>query len=433
MPVVAEELRILHIVHQYLPEYVGGTEHYTRTLAEHQVQAGHTVSIFTPTAGISRWPEPAIEEGVRVYRLPVGPRSSRQVFFQTLYETRTHRAFADVLAREKPSLIHGQHFMGLPAIISDETVAAGIPLVITVHDYWYVCANGQLITNYDHTTCLGPQQTFLNCGRCAVVRAGYDRVQWLAPAIAPLMAYRNRLMRRMLTSASRVIFPSHFVQKIYKEMGVARDNSIVVHHGIEVPEEKPDELPERRESASGRQLRIGFVGSVAWQKGLHNLVTAVNRLPAEGIRCDIYGSLSTYPDYVRRLQEMSTHPGIHFHGQIAHELLWSKLAALDVLVLPTMWYEASPLSIQEAFATRVPMIASRIGAIEELIRDGEDGLLVPPGDVNALYDALLLLYQEPQRLASLRAAIRPVRTIDEHVANVTDVYQAILNPPVPNK
>jgi glycosyltransferase involved in cell wall biosynthesis len=243
------------------------------------------------------------------------------------------------------------------------------------------------------------------------------------------MAYRNRVMRRMLTSASRVIFPSHFVQKIYKEMGIPGGNTIVVPHGIEVPEEKPDEMPERREPASGRQLHIGFIGSVAWQKGLHNLVTAVNRLPAEGIRCDIYGSLATYPDYVRRLQEMSSHPGIQFHGQIAHELLWSKLAALDVLALPTMWYEASPLSIQEAFAARVPLVASRIGAIEELIRDGEDGLLVPPGD----YDALLLLYHKPQRLASLRAAIRPVRTIDEHVADVTNVYHAILNPPVPNK
>ena len=428
---VAENLRILHIVHQYLPEFVGGTEHYTRTLAEHQVKAGHTVSVFTPTAGNSGWPEPAIEEGVRVYRLPVGPRSRRQVFFQTLRETGIRDAFDGVLAREKPSLVHGQHFMGLPAILADETVAAGIPLVITVHDYWYVCANAQLITNYDHTICQGPQPHFVNCGRCAVVRAGYDQAQWLAPAVAPLMAYRNRVMRRMLTSASRVIFPSHFVQKIYQEMGIPRGNTIVVPHGIEAPEEWSSETPEGRPPAPGRQLRIGFVGSVAWQKGLHNLVTAVNRLPAEGISCDIYGSLATYPDYVGQLQEMSTHPGIHFHGQIAHDLLWSKLAALDVLVLPTMWYEASPLSIQEAFAARVPIIASRIGAMEELIRDGEDGLLVPPGDVDALTDALFLLYQEPQRLASLRAAIRPVRTIQEHVADVADVYHSVIDTPVP--
>ncbi len=429
---LTEKLRILHVVHQYLPEYIGGTEHHTRTVAEHQVKAGHIVSIFTPTAGASSWPKPVVEEGVRVYRLPVGPRSSRKVFFETFRSMGTLEAFSAVLDVEQPSLVHGQHFMGLPASLSNRIVGAGIPLVITVHDYWYICANGQLITNYDHTTCQGPLPSFINCGRCAVVRAGYDQAQWLAPGIAPLMAYRNRLMRRMLSSARQVIFPSQFVQKIYQEMGVGTGNSVVIPHGIKYPKKSIPDPPEGREPAGSRQLRIGFVGSLAWQKGLHNLVTAVNRLPAEGIRLDIYGSLSTYPEYVDHLQQLSTHPGIHFHGHIAHDVLWEKLAAMDVLVLPTMWYEASPLTIQEAFATRVPMVASRIGAIEELVRDGVDGLLVPPGDIDALYEALLLLYQDPQRLASLRAAIRPVRTDDEHAADVIQVYEAVLTQPVPN-
>ena len=129
---------------------------------------------------------------------------------------------------------------------------------------------------------------------------------------------------------------------------------------------------------------------------------------------------------------MSGHPGIHFHGQIDHEQLWSKLAGFDILVMPTVWYESFGLVIQEAFASKVPLVASRIGAVEEMIRDEEDGLLVPPQNVDALHDALLLLYQEPQRLASLRAAIRPVRTIEEHVADVIQVYQAVMKPPVPN-
>jgi glycosyltransferase involved in cell wall biosynthesis len=429
-------MRILHIVHQYLPEFVGGTELYTRSLAEHQVKAGHSVSIFTPTTGESSWPDPAIEEGVRVYRLPVGPRSRRQVFLQSMHKSAIRSAFTRVLTREKPSLVHGQHFMGLPADLISETTATGIPLAITVHDYWYVCANAQLITNYDHALCKGPDRAFLNCGRCAIVRADHEPAQWLAPAVAPLMAYRNRVSRRMLTSAGRVIFPSHFTQKIYQELGIPGGNTVVIPHGIDVPEYPFEGLLKQRSASPGkrssnRRLRIGYVGNLAWQKGVHVLLAAVNRLPAEGISCDIYGSLTTYPDYARRLQEMSKHPGIHFRGQIAHELLWSKLAALDVLVVPTMWYESFGLTIQEAFAAQVPVVASRIGAVEENICDKKDGLLVRPGDVDDLYDALFMLFQDPQQLESLRVGIRPVRTIHKHVADVTNVYHAIMNPSVP--
>jgi len=435
--VVTEKLRILHLVHQYLPEFVGGTELYTQTLAEHQVKAGHTVSIFTVTPGESCWPEPAIENGVRVYRFPVGPRSRRQVFFQSLRESDISEAFASALDQEKPMLVHGQHFMGLPADLIDKVTAVGIPLVITVHDYWYVCANAQLFTNYDQTICKGPDRAFLNCGRCAIVRADYERAQWLAPGVAPLMAYRYRVSRRMLTTAARIIFPSHFVQMIYLDMGIPGDNSIVIPHGIDAPRELSEDLiavrsPTPNTQSGNRRLRIGYVGNLARQKGIHNLIAAVNRLPVEGISCDIYGSLTSYPEYVRRLQEMSGHPGIHFHGQIDHEQLWSKLAGFDILVMPTVWYESFGLVIQEAFASKVPLVASRIGAVEEMIRDEEDGLLVPPQNVDALHDALLLLYQEPQRLASLRAAIRPVRTIEEHVADVIQVYQAVMKPPVPN-
>ena len=99
----------------------------------------------------------------------------------------------------------------------------------------------------------------------------------------------------------------------------------------------------------------------------------------------------------------------------------------DVAVLPTLWYEASPLTIQELFAARVPIVASAIGALPAMIRDGVDGLLFPPGDAAALQAVLTRLIAEPALLDQLRAEIRPTRLVAEHVADVMAVYERILS------
>jgi glycosyltransferase involved in cell wall biosynthesis len=108
------------------------------------------------------------------------------------------------------------------------------------------------------------------------------------------------------------------------------------------------------------------------------------------------------------------------------------MASLDVLVFPTLWYECSPLIIQEAFAVQLPVVASRIGAVEESIRDGHDGILFPPGDADGLYETLLALYRDPARVRSLREGIPAVRRISDHLDDVMHAYSAVLGQPVNN-
>jgi len=435
--VTKRPLNILHVLHQYLPEYVGGTELYAQTLAEYQARAGHNVSIFAPASADQAWPQANIERGVRVYRFPTGNRSRQQVFFNTFRQTGIREAFAGILDGEKPDLVHSQHGMGLPTGLYEEVTDRDIPLVITIHDYWYICGNAQLITNYDHTICAGPDRVFNNCGRCAVRRAGITQDRLFSPLVAPMMANRNRVLRNVFDSARQLIFPSNFTREIYSGYGLAGPKGVVIPHGFIVPERLLDraktiEAPAREMISGAAHLRIGYVGSLAWQKGVHILVEAANRLPEEGVTIEFYGGLSDYPEYSNRLRQMSNHPGITFHGRIDHDQLWSELASLDVLVFPTLWYECSPLVIQEAFAAGVPLVASRIGAVEENIQDGQNGLLFPAGDAGALYEILLELYHEPAKLISLRKGIKPVRTMAAHLADVLGVYSATLGKAVHN-
>jgi glycosyltransferase involved in cell wall biosynthesis len=134
-----------------------------------------------------------------------------------------------------------------------------------------------------------------------------------------------------------------------------------------------------------------------------------------------------FPDYVNELQELAHHPGIKFAGRIPHKQLWEALAEADVVVVPSLWYETAVLVIQEAFAAGVPVIVSQIGALQERVNDGSNGLLFPPGDAAALRDILLNLHDSPVHLAALRRGITAQTTIDQHLDKIIKIYQSCLD------
>jgi glycosyltransferase involved in cell wall biosynthesis len=421
-------VRILHIVHQYSPDYVGGTELYTQNIARQQTKMGHKTAVLCP-APYSPSPnqdplQPAVEEGVRVYRIPVGPRSRTTVFLNSFGHKRVEAAFTAVIAQEKPDIIHIQHLMGLPLSIAAQ-LKQFAPYLITLHDYWYVCANGQLITNNDSQTCDGPDPAFHNCGTCALARVGLNALAPLAPLVAPIMRRRNERLLPILQQAGRVIAPTHFVRQIYQAQGIPIDNMTVVRHGIDIPSAEIASLRQQIPYQPQRPLRVGYVGSIAWQKGVHLLITAVNQLPPDALHLTLFGSLTDFPDYAASLQQMATHPGIHFAGRVARHDLWRKLADIDLLVLPTLWYEASPLTIDEAFALGIPLVAAHIGAMGEKIRDGIDGRLFPPGQADALRDILADFVDNPDQLTALHQAIQPVRTTEIHLQEIDAIYRQL--------
>lgn len=411
-----------------MPHFVGGTELYTQTVARYQVQLNHSVAIFTPSPEMPVPQRPFTQnddDGVRIYQVPTGPQSRTQVFRNTFANKQLDAAFKAILAQENPDIIHIQHLMGLPTSLLDQVREAKIPYIITLHDYWYGCANAQLITNDTGEICAGPDKAYHNCGRCAIARTGKRNLNWMAPLVAPLMANRNRRLAQIITQANQVIAPTHFVKTIYEQMGVPTQNIIVIPHGIEIPHEMIDAILEKRPLSPENTLHIGYVGSIAKQKGIHNLIEAVNQLPHEGVQLTIYGGLDDFPDYVAYLRKIAQHPGIHFAGRVAREEIWEAYARFDILAMPTLWYEASPLTIQEAYAVKTPIIASCIGAMPEKITDGVDGILVPPGDMTALSVALLSLKNDPGKLAQLRSGIQPVRRIEDHINELTLIYQSI--------
>jgi glycosyltransferase involved in cell wall biosynthesis len=414
-------MRILHLVHQYAPDKVGGTELYTKTVAEFQAKTGHRAAVFTPTAVASPFPEPEIVNDVRLYRVPIGPRSAGAVFRSNWRQWKLSRAWTAVLDQEQPDIVHIQHLMGLPFNLGWALWTAEIPYLITLHDYFYFCANAQLLTNDTDQICAGPRRG-INCGRCALARAGLPAYTPLAAPLAPLFVRRNQLLREIVQQAERLIAPTEFVRQLYIQAGFPPEKTITIGHGIELPPKL-----NRPERPAGGPLRLLYAGGLAWQKGVHLLITAVNQLPAEAVTLTIAGDPAAFPAYSQTLREMARQSdNIHFAGKLDRRQLWAALAAADLVVVPSLWHETASLIIQEAFAAGTPVIAARVGALPERVNDGVDGLLFPVGDGDGLRNLLVRLRNDPALLERLRRGIRPVRTAAEHLVELEAVYQGIV-------
>ena len=415
-------MHILQVVHQFPPEHIGGTEYYTQWLSREMIKQGHDVSIFHRGSGTQAKLQCREEDGIRIWTAQNGPMTPNRRFLATFGNAVLTQAFTDVLEKEKPDLVHIQHLMGLPRRIADEIRAAGIPYVVTLHDYYYFCANAQLITNYDDSLCDGPNW-WLNCGRCAVARAGQTRAGLLAPSLAPILGVRNRWLRAVLSQAACVIAPTQFVKNIYGKANISTKNIRVITHGIPKPDEAQIEQIHARKYYEKPPLRLGYIGGIDWQKGLHVLVTAVNQLPHDTIHLTIYGDTKTNPAYVETLNSMIQHANIHFAGRIPRDQIWSALAEIDLIAIPSLWYETSSLIIQEAFAADVPVMASRLGGMVEKIENNVNGLLVDPGSIVHWQQQLSLLIDNPNKLAQFRNHIPYVQSIAEHVDDIESVYQ----------
>jgi glycosyltransferase involved in cell wall biosynthesis len=407
-------MRILHLVHQYMPDRVGGTELYTHWLTEMLSQRGHQVSIFYRRSAEGKGLEHRRDADIDVWTVWNGLLNPARRFAVTFGDPHIVRSFEHVLLEIEPDLVHIEHLMGLPVALVDALRRRGIPYVITLWDFWWVCANAQLLTNYSQEVCDGPR-AYLNCARCAVARVGRPWLGSAFPLLVGAMAWRNHLLRRVLAGARALIAPTPFVRRWYAAYGAPEDTLTVIEPGLE---EAVNLSPPVR-SAEDR-VRFGYVGGLSWQKGLHTLIEAFSGVNGAA-ELWIAGDETFDPAYVARLRAQST-PQVRFLGRLTREEVWQTLAQVDVVTVPTLWYETFSFIISEAFMVGAPVIASRLGPLADRVRDGTDGVLVPPGDVPAWREALQRIVDDRAWLRHLQGNVSAPCTLDEHADQIVSLY-----------
>ncbi len=159
---------------------------------------------------------------------------------------------------------------------------------------------------------------------------------------------------------------------------------------------------------------------------MHTLFEAVRQLPGAPLEVRAYGDGSRFPGYTRRLRHMARQDSrLSLVGVYDRTDVSRILQGLDVVVVPSVWYENSPNTILEAFSHRTPVVASDLGGMAELVEEGVNGLRFTPGDASSLAAKLRQLIDQPGLLAQLRAGIGPVKSVAEEMAELLEVYRAV--------
>lgn len=194
-----------------------------------------------------------------------------------------------------------------------------------------------------------------------------------------------------------------------------RSHVHVVPNGIDTTLFSPRPRDDaRRELGLGAGPLLLSVGRLERGKGVHHAIAALAMLPADqGARLIVVGDGEERASLTQLAAELGVAERVDFTGALPRETVATYLHAADVFVFPTMHPEAAPLVLPEAMGCGLPVVASRVGAIPEVVnRDGENGMLVPPRDAGSLAAALRTLIDEPERRRAIGEAARR-RVLDE--------------------
>jgi len=338
----------------------------------------------------------------------------------------------DYLAELAPDLLH----LISGYLMSGSTLRAardlGIPPVVTLTDFWFLCpritllrSNGQL--------CAPPFDT-VTCARClgeerrrhrlpGRIAPGLMNVFWrLQKTQIRNIEARMTFLRQTLNQVDVIISPSQFLRSIFIEAGVEPERIIFSRQGRDFP----DLTPEMLEKTPSSGLRVGYIGQIARHKGVHVLCEAVRRMPGVPLSVRAYGDTTPFPEYTARLRRlMAGDERLELAGVYRRQEVSQVLRELDVIVVPSLWYENSPNAILEAFAHRTPVVASNLGGMAELVCDAENGLLFVPDDADDLARQLRRLLDDPRLLPALRAGIGPVKSVAQEMDELEEIYRVV--------
>jgi len=402
-------VRLLFVTNLYPPYVVGGNEMLCDDVVQGLRRRGHEVSVLCGR-GRDLPADPDVlgalaldldrkEETLLGGRVPSGPEAVRLHLFSLASYVATRRVIRDT--RPDTIVVWNLYMASMAPLVA--AVRSGWPVVVHVCDKW------------------------LYFGLHDVEALLVATVWWKRAALA--MARRTvQPMLRALARPRRLVAISHFLKAFYVAAGVAPEAIDVIHLGI--PTGVFTFVPRAARSA-GEPLKLLFVGSLWEGKGPHTAVRALGRLIRSGARAhlDICGSgPESFAKVLRSvIAEEGVGDAVTLHGRVDRDVVRRFCQSHDVLVFPSEWDEPFAAVPVEAMSCGMAVVATTAGGTPEAVVDGQTGLLVPPGDPEALGRALLRLAgDDALRIRLGENAARAARTqfdLDRYVDRLEAFYQ----------
>jgi glycosyltransferase involved in cell wall biosynthesis len=454
-------MRILHAIHDFLPRHAAGSEIYAFHLCR-ELAARHHVHVLAAEYDPGRphgtlgW---RVHEGLPVIELVNNWEGS---FADSWTSPRLTTQLEAVLRATQPDVVHIHSLLNLSFELPRLARARGAAVAATLHDHSLACpSGGQRLHLTERTVCHeidaarcaacfphSPFHAQLSVGamrraagrsgsivgrsarwlaRLAPGAAGAFRRQVLAraqPVAAADIEERLTHLRQVFEAVQLFVAPSRSIADAHERLGLHRSKLLVSDYGFVQQSPAPSEA-DRAPRVEG-PVRIGFVGTLVWHKGLHVLLEAARELPAGAYEIEVWGALDTFPDYTASLRAMARGLPVRFCGAFHNGQGAEVYRRFDLLVVPSLWPENSPLVIHEAFMAGVPVVAARVGGIPELVTDDVNGALYDAASPAALADVLRGLLVRPDRLAEMARQAPAVKTIAEDARDWERRYESLL-------
>jgi len=445
------KLRILLAVHHFPPNYLGGAEWQAYRIARWLKERGHEVrvicvdSVTWGAVGELAY-EDDVYKGIPVRRLffslPLSPDPFRWSFRNPLIEQHL-RAY---LASFRPDLLHAIGGYLLSGSVLFVAHSLGVRTVLMPMDFWFLCPRITLLRR-DGTVC-DVSEDMLECALCLRQdKRRYHWMNWLTGGLSnrvlrklwkspPLLRCmgsadlvqaleeRRIFLREQFASANVVVTNSRFLRDTLLSHGLCAKRFWQLRQGTDVTGWVGD-----ASKTPSPHLRVGYIGQIVEHKGVDVLIQAFKRLrpSSPAPRLLIYGNVDQFPCFARRLRGLiDGDERISFAGTFANDQILKVHRDLDVLVVPSIWYENSPNVVLEAFMAKTPVVASDRGGLAELVQHEVNGLLFKMGDATDLARQLERLMDQPSLLESLRQGIPPAKTVDEEMEELLEVYHSVV-------
>lgn len=454
-------MRILQVIHQFPPFSTQGSEMHCLQLSNALSAGGDCVGVFHVSNTSPRHPlrlqrgaEGAIElfhciDDGQYSRLAAGTNGFLQA------------SFRHTLAQFAPDVVHFHNYLSLGDDLVEIAHSTGVGVVYTLHDYGLICPNSLLLRS-DGSLCGKHDPDFFQDCCPRTIRCSGGLARGLARRLPPLFRWQvyaaNQATmiprvalslivklatyalgepsstaisakrdfyfehtRKIFSRAHLFVAPSHHLRDRFIGCGIPPERIVHERYGI-----RHFPRPSHTPAADGK-LRFGYIGAFHAHKGISVLLEAFRGL-GDRASLHLHGSAFGSPVSEAHFRKITASPssGIVVHGRYDNERISGILGTLDAIVVPSVWYENSPLTIQEAQVAGVPVITSGEGGMAELVRDGVDGMHFRLGDAADLRRVLQSIIARPAQLAAMRSRAPTVPTIDEQAERIRGHYRAVI-------
>lgn len=400
-------MKICQIIYTYPPYITGGADIYAERISKELVKKGHEVVVITtkPYDGLSSL-KPSLEmdgkikvHGFYPFNIFSWINSAKKSIFQKIiwnaidiWNLHSYLVIRNILKKEKPDVVHIHTPVWLSLSVFDAVKSLKIPSVFMVHDYLLLCRR-TLLLHADGQICYNPH---------------------------PFCKMYQYISRKIVKNGPDMIAaPSKFILDTLSKNGFFEGSkSVKIPLGVAIKAKEP-----RKEY---KPIDILYAGSLVNHKGVHILIEAFKNIKNENIKLHILGKGTE--EYT--LKEIAKEDErILFHGFVEGKELQNFYENANIVVVPSICFDNSPMVIYESLMNGTPLLGSNIGGIPELIEDGFNGFLFEPGNIDELKDKIQYLIDNPSKLKDLEKGAfesRKKYSMNSHVEKLENIYKELI-------